>query len=114
MGHMISAACGCGYTAKDLRIGGGMHDFTTNCFHPALCEIGSHIVTVNLKQDPLSCPDGHNDAPKPYTSSPELIGIPGDDHVSDWQGRKLSNGTYRCPECNQFNMRFSRPHIFFD
>lgn len=71
------------------------------------------MVNVNLKIDDLICPEQHGGVMIPYTDA-SLTGVPGDDVVSDWQGRTLSNGTYLCPSCGQFNLHFNRPHIRFD
>lgn len=114
MGHEISAGCNCGYFVPHLRIGGGRTDFITHCSHPALCETGQHLVTVNLKAEAISCPDGHAGQPRPYFNSPELQVNSGADSISDWQGRKLNDGPYLCPSCGAYALYFAHPHLFFD
>lgn len=114
MGHVISAACICGYSVAELPIGGGRLDFTTNCAHPALCKTGHHVVTVNLKDSVLSCADGCLGSPLPYFSTADLQITPGHGLISDWQGRELNDGGYLCPKCEQYLLRFASPHLYFD
>lgn len=114
MGHVISATCKCGYTEKNLTIGGGMLDFQVNCGHPALCSTGEHVVTVNLLKKPITCPEGHSGFPSPYCNSPDLQIEPGLSIVSGWQDYELNDGKYLCPKCGAYELVFSTPHIFFD
>ena len=114
MGHVISANCECGYSVTDVPIGGGRANFTRVCMHPALCRSGSHLVNVNLKDTDLQCPDGHDGTPLPYYSTPSLSAGSRGEVVSEWQGRAITEDVYECPQCGEFKLTFSHPHLFFD
>jgi hypothetical protein len=113
VGHIISASCKCGYAAPELPIGGARGDFTTNSAHPALCQTGKHIVTINLKASEIVCPTGCSGTPLPYTSKLQII--PGNEEISDWLGgHALNDGAYLCPSCNEYSLKFAFLWIFFD
>lgn len=48
MGSIISAHCDCGYNLNEMRLGGGMLDFTTNCSFPYYCEDCSILFEGNV------------------------------------------------------------------
>jgi len=106
MGHSVGARCKCGYKEKMLMIGGGKLDFQYNCSHPALCESGKHIATVNLFDKEHRCPDGHPGHPKPYVNTPELQREPGNHRVSQWDDHELNDGAYLCPACGEYELHF--------
>ena len=118
MGHYISASCKCGYTVPKLPIGGGKLDFTTNHSHPAFCQSGKHVVTINLKSSKIVCPAGHSGTPLPYTSKLQLI--PSNRVVSEWRDvfsgdhHALNDGAYLCPNCNEYSLKFAHLGIQFD
>ena len=114
MGHIIKACCGCGYSEGEVWIGGGRANFDLVCMHPALCESGWHLVSLNIKEERMLCPEGHSGTPIPYYNSPSLQGEPGDYPVSQWNGHELSSGTYKCPRCGRFSLIFSGPELLFD
>src|SRR5690625_7652022 len=97
MGHSVSARCKCGYKEKMLMIRGGELDFRYSCSHPALCESGKHISTVNRFGKEHRCPDGHPGHPKPYVSTPELQRERGKHRVSQPSERALNQGDYLSP-----------------
>jgi len=115
MGHVISSSCRCGYSNESIPIGAGRHNHLDLCMHPALCRAGQHMVTVNLKDESTACPDGHPGEPLPYCNAPELQGVPGNGTISSWGDHRLDTGTYLCPKCGRYEMRFSQdPGLSFD
>lgn len=114
MGHILSARCACGYKVDDVRIGGGRADFSTTCMHPGLCKTGKHLVAVNLKLDPIKCPDGHAGGILLYFRDSVLQQVRGSNEVSSWQGREINDGAYLCPKCATYDLVFSQPHTYFD
>lgn len=114
MGHAVSAECKCGYSVRELLIGGGMIDHHINCAHPALCSAGEHIVTVNLLEKPITCPDGHRGFPSPYCNSPDLQLEPGSQSISQWGEHELNSGKYLCPKCGKYELEFSDTGFLFD
>lgn len=114
MGHFISASCTCGYSNEHLSIGGGMLTFTTVCDHPAYCAAGRHVVTVNLMEQPITCPEGCAGTPLPYCKTPSLQIKRGKGLVSDWDGLKINTGLYKCPRCEAYSLQFHEKHAYFD
>lgn len=124
MGQIIGASCPCGYKEPALRIGGGMTSFRTHHGFPAYCSAGKpHLVMVNLLEEPLKCPR-HKKAPIPY-SDKSLVGKPGKKSLlmsrvlSPSDNTKvlefeLTNGTYLCPVCQNFTLKFRDRKIRFD
>lgn len=124
MGQIIRASCPCGYKEPILKIGGGMMSFTTRCSFPAYCSAGKpHVVTVNLYDKPLKCTH-HKKPPIPYNDLSLIgkkgrvirvstrIGPLGDDgHYTIFE---LTSGTYLCPACQNFTLKFSAPYVCFD
>ena len=115
MGHIISAKCECGYAVPDIRIGSGELQLGEICWHPALCRKCKKLVTVNILADRIRCPRGRcREVPQPYFNTPGLQETPSNFFVSQWDGLKLNDGAYLCPECDNYSLRFSWPHILFD
>lgn len=114
MGHAVDATCACGSAVAELKVGGGKPDFETVCAHPALCEHGAHLVTVNLHDRVHRCPEGHASHPLPYATTPELQRTPGSDTVSTWGEFELNDGGYRCPRCREFTLHFTHSGLLFD
>ena len=110
MGSEVTASCRCGLKANVL-IGGGMADFTTTCYFPCLCETCHDVVQVNLLAETPACPICQGSSIVPY-DDPRLSGSRGKDNVAEWSvaelGRPLvlTNGTYKCPRCNNKSLRF--------
>jgi len=86
---------------------------------PAFCEEGKHLVTVNMYDHPRHCPDGHAAEPVPYTDE-FLIDEPGAEIVVDWGWLDppncfaLTDGTYFCPACQQYTLRFRNGREMWD
>lgn len=118
MGHTVTATCACGFASDHLMIGGGRMNFQTNRSYPARCTTCRDIVTVNLLEEALACPQCDGTEVAPY-NRPELLKTPGRE-VSNWNmGRALGNltltdGKYLCPKCGKFELSFGRGGTLFD
>ena len=118
MGSEVLASCPCGFEGSSL-IGGGMKDFTTKCYFPCLCEQCSSFCELNVFAEDLRCPKCGSANMVPY-DDPRLAGEPGQHNVASWWAEselsrelKLTNGTYRCPQCHKMTLTFS-PGMLFD
>lgn len=112
MGHTIDATCTCGFDARDLMIGGGMRDHTTNCSYPAICKGCHDIVTVNLLDAAPSCSECEGTEVTAY-NRPELLMTLGRP-VSNWGDLTLTDGKYLCPKCGSFELSFRGGGVMFD
>ena len=117
MGCSVVAKCECGYESPLLMIGGGMLSFGTECKFPAYCAEGDHLVTVNLLEHPCPCSDGHKKEPTPYNNA-DLKGTAGENEVVSWRFGEnqavLTDGTYFCPACHQYMLKFSQGGMMWD
>lgn len=108
MGSIVMAECSCGLK-KEIMTGGGMLNFMTTCYFPCLCEHCSAIVEVNMFAEPKECPDCKATDVIPYDDS-RLVGQKGAEMVDGSTGKErdyfLTDGSYKCPKCNQFNLHF--------
>ena len=119
MGSAVRATCKCGYD-ETFMIGGGMRDFTTVCWFPALCRACSRIVPVNLLSNRPKCPECGSVRIAPYDQD-ELAEETGNQVVVEWSmkeqiGRdlRLTNGRYYCPSCDSFDLTFADAGICWD
>ena len=98
-------------------IGGGMYSYDKECFFPAYCSGGHHLVTVNLARKRLRCPTGHKTEPVPYNHE-SLVAQLGKEIVADWllgdRVVALTNGTYLCPRCQNPTLTFSEGEVMWD
>ena len=119
MGSAVKAKCECG-DAPEFLIGGGMATFETHCLFPCLCRVCKTIVSANLLQTPLACPECKSLAITPYDQE-DLCQKKGEQEVTSWNlngsdGRqlRLTNGTYYCPSCDSFRLVFEASGICWD
>jgi len=119
MGCSVEAICDCGFNASGL-IGGGKADFESVCHFPAYCERCQLMVSVNLLAKTLRCPHCRSRRVRSY-DHPSLQGRTGNEEVVSWNvsdrlGRVLAlhDGTYLCPACGRFTLRFSKGGIDWD
>lgn len=117
MGCSVLDKCECGYESPLLMIGDEMFSFDTLCNFPAFCAQGDHLVTVNLFEHPILCPDGHKNEPTPYSNA-HLKGKTGGNTIASWRYSghqvELTDGTYFCPSCHQYTLKFSQGDIMWD
>jgi hypothetical protein len=78
------------------------------------------MVEVNLLAEPVKCPKCTSPSIIAYDSS-ELRGDEGETVVASWNvedklGRVLTldDGTYKCPACEKFKLRFADSGLCFD
>ncbi len=119
MGSEVWAKCQCGLNAKIL-IGGGMDSFTDTCYFPCFCNLCRTIVEVNLLAPETACPLCKNKNIIPY-DDPAMSQQVGKREVANWNmarqlGRdlKLTNGDYKCPQCEQMTLHFSSSGLRWD
>lgn len=118
MGSSVSASCSCGYSA-DAMIGGGMLSFHNTCLFPAICNECDEIVEVNLMAESLACGTCDSENVQPYTKD-DLKGEPGSTSVVEWNYERdgfptlLTDGTYLCPRCGDFGLRFQHGGMNWD
>ena len=119
MGSEVIAVCDCGYRARSL-IGGGMATFEEVCYFPACCEQCHELVEVNLLANPVRCPECDGSQVIPYDDA-KLIGERGANEVESWNmeeelGRELvlTDGSYYCPSCGKFKLKFRPAQVCWD
>ncbi len=104
MGSSIDAHCfTCGYDTF-LITGGGMHNHTKYAAWPVICLSCSAVTTGNFKSSPLLCERCKNSNVSPLTTPDQWKGD--GKTIANWSDLTLTNGHYRCPKCNQFELRF--------
>ncbi len=119
MGSSVTAQCQCGF-ARAFRIGGGMSTFTTLCRFPALCRTCQAIVSVNLYEKPLQCPECKGADVVPYYDT-DLCAERGDTIAAswavdgmDWNRCALTDGRYYCPSCQSYGLSFHAGGLYWD
>jgi Zn finger protein HypA/HybF involved in hydrogenase expression len=119
MGTQVTATCQCGVDTI-IMIGGGMRNFMTTCYFPCLCEHCRTVVQVNLLAKQKRCPQCKTTNVIPY-DDPTLSESAGGRTVASWNiqeqlGRKLNltDGNYRCPQCDQMTLRFTDSGLCWD
>jgi Zn finger protein HypA/HybF involved in hydrogenase expression len=97
-----------------------MATFHELCAFPCLCRDCKRIVDANLLDAPASCPDCKNANVVPYDHE-ELCEDRGEVTVTSWSldehlGRELvlTDGTYYCPSCDSFRLRFEDTGLCWD
>jgi hypothetical protein len=112
MGSSVQAICPCG-VEEEIMIGGGMLDYETYCSFPCCCEKCHSLVEANLLVKQLRCPKCRSTKMIPYGDH-RLVGEKGENVVESWDDLSLSDGTYKCPECEKMTLRFRPGEILWD
>lgn len=119
MGSEVIAKCDCGFEDY-FSIGGGMMNFTTTCHFPCLCSGCQRVVDANLLSKNPKCPKCGSTDIIPY-DDPRLLGSKGKRTVAEWNveeslGRDLvlTNGSYKCPNCNNMALTFIDSGLCWD
>lgn len=136
MGCIVTMKCHCGYAAK-AAIGSGKRDCETRSLFPHYC-FKCGVVSVNLREAPIACPDCDNQNVVRYgeiceRSTPRVLGFPLKKRMTEvWrpagfvtqpfgliasQGYdyRLSEGDHFCPGCQQFSLSIDAYAVsFFD
>lgn len=119
MGSEVIATCECGYRASSL-IGGGMMNFMTVCYFPALCERCGELVQINLFKKRVRCPRCKSSRVRPYDDDDLVDGV-GRREVVSWNvyeelGRALSltDRKYLCPSCRKYKLKFKDSGLCWD
>lgn len=105
MGSNIDAHCyNCGYDVN-LSIGGGMFNYEEYTSWPVNCFDCHTINSTNIRASPLAC--GNCGSNNVIEAHEKRLDARDGTHteVMCWE-RKLSNGNYKCPKCEQFTLRY--------
>ena len=119
MGSSLTASCECGYTTGQLMVGGGIQTFKTTYIFPAFCRDCQDLVATNLLDEQPKCEHCGSDRAKAYGDE-SLQGEAGSEVIVSWghpaneSGVTISNGTYLCPSCGEFQLRFEQGGIRWD
>lgn len=97
-----------------------METFTWECKFPFLCKSCNSIVQANALDPKPQCP-GCGSVELTSYSHPALCGSRGECEVVGWTPRgqegpafTLHDGTYWCPKCKSFRLRFTESGIMWD
>jgi len=112
MGSSVQAFCPCGLETE-IMIGGGMMDHETNCLFPCCCEKCHSLVEANILVKKLRCPKCRSTKIIPY-SDPRLASEPVGCVVESWFDLTLTDGAYKCPECEMPTLRFGLGSSLWD
>lgn len=120
MGSHVTASCPCGFQTKSL-VGGGISNHDIVCLFPCVCRHCNELITVNLYDRKKACPHCRKPYPIPYHHPVLYDAKPSDRPLVSWNARqklgrvlRLTNGAYRCPQCNHMTLRFAMSGIWFD
>jgi len=90
------------------------------CYFPAYCDRCRELVEANLLAKPVECPMCGSSPVIPYDDE-KLVGEIGEEEVESWNmeedlGRELvlTDGTYFCPSCEEFKLRFKHGMLCWD
>lgn len=104
MGTSTDAHCfACGYDTF-LILGSGMANHTTYAAWPVVCKGCSAVTTANFKQLPLTCGKCTTENVTLMTDRQEWKGD--GKVIVNWGNLTLTDGRYRCPKCDEFELRF--------
>lgn len=112
MGSQVIAVCRCGINST-IAVGGGMASHETEEFFPGFCLNCKEVMEMNLKEEFPLCTSCIKEITIPY-NDPRLIGIVGKEEISRSFDNVLTDGTYLCPSCRQFTLRFAPGHVLWD
>lgn len=119
MGSSIRATCQCGFE-DDAVVGAGMLDFEEHCAFPGFCTACRSLITLDLLEPRVQCPDCGSSKVLPY-DDPTLNDHSSDEVVESWGaggrlGRtlELTRSRYFCPRCKRQSMRFEPGDVLFD
>lgn len=95
-------------------------NFMEVCYFPVLCRNCKEIVQLNLLSERKLCPKCKGSQVIPYDNK-KLVGKLGKNEVVSWNieeqlGRvlRLTDGTYFCPSCGEYKLRFGPGDILWD
>ena len=88
----------CGYRVQHLRLGGVSPGW------PVSCNRCKAATTANIDNPPLTCIECQSTDVLPFNDATLWKG---DGEVTDrWGELYLTNGHYRCPKCEKYELRF--------
>jgi predicted RNA-binding Zn-ribbon protein involved in translation (DUF1610 family) len=113
MGKSATVRCGaCGYKAG-ITIGGTMAGFEEYSSWPVTCLNCKAITNANTRKSPLACGKCGSENVIELQDARTYAGDGTDDVLMAWE-RTLTDGRYKCPQCQRFELRVGRPTLLFD
>ncbi len=111
VGTSIDAHCfSCDYETFWV-LGAGRADFQTRLDWPVSCSNCRAITTADYKQAPLACKQCNSTEVVKVNDAANTFGD--GERVERWENQILTNGHYRCPKCDRFELRFGTYHSGF-
>lgn len=112
MGTSANVRCSaCGYKTS-LRLGGGRANHRVYAAWPVNCDDCAETTTANFKQVPLVCRTCSGSNVAPVANDRNWVGD-GKTNVN-WGDLELTDGHYRCPKCDAFELRFTYGMMHWD
>lgn len=104
MGTSTDAQCfACGYDAF-LLLGAGMINFQTYAAWPISCRNCAAITAANFLAVPLACEECKSQEVVPVSDRREWKAD--GEVIETWDELSLTDGHYRCPKCDMYELRF--------
>ncbi len=101
-------------------IGSGMMSYMSRCYFPCLCSRCAGVVQVNLLAQRKRYPQCKSIRVMPYDDA-SLSESTGMETVTNWNvneylGRnlKITNGNYKCPQCENMTLHFTDSGMNWD
>ena len=114
------AICDCGFFEGFVH-GCSRASFKTLCLFPAYCDDCRSLRLINMLEDPVPTCRSCNGSRVTSYDSDRLRGQPGREVIirENAAGRsdmrfELTDGSYFCPKCSQFNLTFERTGLIID
>ena len=110
MGVILQGQCECGFETENLFIGGGMLDFTSKCYIPAVCLNCNIFLVKNYNKKFSKCPKCRKKVV--FYNDPQLQNKPKHGsplfewNISEDDPFILLDTEYYCPKCKKKQMRF--------
>lgn len=116
MGGVIKAMCqSCKYKQDNLSLGHGF-DFTRGSLMPAHCESCTKIHLADMDKATNLCKV--HKTPMSFYHSDEKLGkdLDSNEHLAifEWKGAYIKKGSYLCPSCKEFKLKFKNKGIDWD
>jgi len=115
MGSMINAICDCGFQSGTIMVGGGMLNFDTVCYAPAICLRFNIFLVKNYLKKYSKCPKCRKKVVfynNPIVQEKLKRNENRYNDIFSWRLEKsefqLLDLNYLCPECGKMSLRFVR------
>jgi len=103
MGQSVIAKCECGYCSGNIFTGYGMIRRDTADYHPCLCRRCRQIISGNIKQLPVQCPQCGEKA-IPYARNKGMFAT----------SSLCQDKQHECPTCGKQTLTFDMGWYLWD